>query len=60
MKTADSVIVSVDFSNGKDVGVLIVGGQQNGKVDIVNAFQGKEAEELYLKLINQKVSSGGL
>lgn len=51
MKTADSVIVSVDFSNGKDVGVLIVGRQQNGRVDIINAFQGKEAEELYLKLI---------
>lgn len=54
MKTADSIIVSVDFSNGKDVGVLIVGRQQNGKVDIINAFQGKEAEELYSKLTTVK------
>lgn len=50
MKTSGSVIVSWDFSNGKDVGVLIVGKQEKGKVDIVNAYQGKEAEELYRKL----------
>lgn len=55
MKSSGSVIVSWDFSNGKDVGVLVVGRQQNGKVDIVNAFQGKEAEELYLKLTTPKL-----
>lgn len=54
MKTADSIIVSVDFSNGKDVGVLIVGRQKNGKVDIINAFQGEEAESLYTKLTTVK------
>lgn len=32
MKSTDSVIVSWDFSRGKDVGVLIVGGQKNGQV----------------------------
>lgn len=37
-------------SYGKDVGVLLVGKQQNGKVDIVNAFQGEEAESIYMKL----------
>lgn len=30
MKSTDSVIVSWDFSRGKDVGVLIVGSQQTG------------------------------
>lgn len=59
MKTTDSVIVGWDFSNGKDVGVLIVGCRQNGIVDIVNAFQGLEAEELYLKLTTPKSSIGG-
>lgn len=54
MKESGSVIVSWDFSNGKDVGVLIVGKQKNGKVEIVNAYQGKEAEELYEKLTVQK------
>lgn len=32
MKSTDSVIVSWDFSRGKDVGVLIVGSQKNGQV----------------------------
>lgn len=50
MKSSGSVIVSWDFSNGKDIGILIVGHQQNGKVNIINAFQGEEAETLYKKL----------
>lgn len=52
MKKQDTLLVSVDFTNGKDVGVLIVGRKlPNQSVNIVNAFQGKEAEDLYLKLI---------
>lgn len=35
MKSTDSVIVSWDFSRGKDVGVLIVGSQKNGRVDVI-------------------------
>lgn len=54
MKSTDSVIVSWDFSRGKDVGVLIVGSQKNGQVDVINAYQGKEAYELYRKLTIQK------
>lgn len=42
MKSTDSVIVSWDFSHGKDVGVLIVGKQKKGKVEIINAYQGEE------------------
>lgn len=51
MKSTDSVIVSWDFSRGKDVGVLIVGSQKNGRVDVI---KGKEAYELYRKLTIQK------
>ena len=54
MKSTDSVIVNWDFSRGKDVGVLIVGSQKNGKMDVINAYQGKEAYKLYRKLIIQK------
>jgi len=54
MRVNESVIVGVDFTKGEDVGVLIVGRQQNGKVDIINAFQGKEALDLYLKLTTVK------
>ena len=50
---AESVIVSVEFSHGRDKGILLVGKQQDGAVQIVNAFQGKEAEELWDKLITQ-------
>jgi hypothetical protein len=51
MKKAESVIVSVDFSHGEDVGVLIVGKQMDGHMEIINAFQGKDAEELWEKLV---------
>lgn len=54
MEKQDTLLVSVDFANGKDVGVLIVGRKlPNQSVNIVNAFQGKEAEDLYLKLITK-------
>lgn len=53
-KEACSIIVSADFSNGDDKAVLIIGEQSKGKVDVVNAFQGFEAIELWQKLITQK------
>lgn len=59
MKSNGSVIVSWDFSNGRDIGVLLVGKQVKGKVEIVNAFQGKEAVELYEKLIISNGNLGG-
>ncbi len=49
----ESFIVSVDFSK-EDTGVLIVGKQKKGKVDIVNAFQGEEAWDLFNKLTTIK------
>lgn len=54
MKSTDSVIVSWDLSHGKDVGILLVGKQVNGRVEIINAFLGEEAYELYRKLTVQK------
>ncbi len=51
----DSILVSVDFSNKDDTGVLIVGRKRmNQSVDIINAFQGDEARELYEKLVTKK------
>ena len=50
MKINESLLIGVDFTNGEDVGVLIVGRKRpNQSVDIINAFQGKEAYELYNK-----------
>lgn len=52
-KDNDSVIVSWDFTN-KDSGVLLVGQQTNGRVVVVNAFEGKEARDIYKKLTTMK------
>lgn len=50
-KVNECLLVSVEFKQGENAGVLIVGRQKNGKVDIVNAFQGQEAIDIYKKLI---------
>lgn len=55
MKMNECLLVSVDFTNGKDVGVLIVGRKAPGKTaTIINAFTGQEAFDLYEKLITVK------
>ena len=53
MKSNDSAIVSWDLSNGQDMSILLVGRVENGITKIINAFQGKEAEELMKKLVAQ-------
>lgn len=55
MKTTDSVIVAYDVTNGVDKALLLVGKKKlNKAADIINAFSGKEAEELWLKLTTIK------
>lgn len=47
----DSIIVSYDNTNGRDLTILLVGKKRfNKPVEVINAFQGKEAEELWTKL----------
>lgn len=51
---SDTLLVSTSFSD-KDSGVLVVGRKRkNQSVEIVNAFQGEEALELYKKLVMKK------
>lgn len=53
-----SVIVSYDDTNGKDHSILIVGRKRmNQSVEVINAFQGQEAEELYKKLTTPRRTS---
>ena len=52
--TNGSYIVAWDFSNDADVDVLIVGQQKNDTMNIVNAFQGQEARDIYNKLSTVK------
>lgn len=49
-------VVSFTFSKVGDAatGVVVVGKQNKGKVDVINAFQGKEAWDLYQKLTVKK------
>ena len=55
MNTTDSVIVAYDFTHGKDNTVLIVGRKRkNQTVDIINAFQGEEAIDIWKKLITRE------
>lgn len=54
LKVNECLLVSVDFTKGEDVGILLVGRQKNGKIDIVNVFQGQEAANIYRKLITIK------
>lgn len=55
----DSILVSVDFSNKNDTGVMVVGRKRiNQSVEIINAFQGDEARELYERLITTKKKGG--
>lgn len=50
----DTLLVSVSFS-GTDVGVLIVGRKKpKQEIEIINAFEGAEAKELYQKLVTKK------
>lgn len=55
MNQVGSLIVSWDFSHDKDKWIFLVGEQViPGHVEIVNAFQGKDAEDIYNKLITKK------
>ncbi len=54
MRINKSFIVSVDFSEDGERGVLIVGKQTGRKIDIKNAFVDKEAWILYQRLVGEK------
>lgn len=51
-----SILVGYDYNKEKDNAVLVVGKQipKTTKVQIINAFEGKEATDLYNKLITKK------
>jgi hypothetical protein len=50
--THGAVIVSWDFSHGRDKDILLVGRKTpKADVEVINAFQGKEARDIYEKLV---------
>ena len=53
--TTTSLIIGYDISHTSYNKVLVIGKRSpSGSVEIVNAFQGDEAEELYNKLITKQ------
>ena len=55
MVTHDTILVSVDFSHGKDHDLLVIGRKRLGhEIDIINAFQGPDARALYEMLITKE------
>ena len=51
---SDTLLVSISFSD-KDTGVLVVGRKRKYQsIEIINAFQGEEALDLYKKLVTKK------
>lgn len=58
MRTTSSIIVSYDASENGDEPILLVGKKNpNETIKIINAFQGKEAKDLWKKLTerNEKI-----
>lgn len=51
-KKLESFLICTDFSN--DIPVLVVETKVKNGINIINAFQGEEAEELYRKLTTKK------
>ena len=55
LETTSSLIIGYDHTHGEDKAVLIVGEKKKGQnVDIINAFAGKEANDLWAKLTTKK------
>lgn len=51
----DTLLVSIDLPTNGDIPVLVVGRKRpNDSVEIVNAFQGKDATDLYNQLVTIK------
>lgn len=45
-----TILVGFDFTHGEGNRIMIVGRKQGKTIEILNAFQGDEAEELFRKL----------
>jgi hypothetical protein len=55
-----SLLIGFDKADNGDIPVLIVGRKQPGDVvEIINAFQGEEAEALYNKLVTKREKTEG-
>ena len=53
-RTHGSLLVGYDLSNGEDKCIILVGKKtEKSDAEVINTFEGKEAYELYQKLITK-------
>lgn len=53
----ESILVSVTYDANNKVNLMVIGKKNRGEaVDVINAFQGEDAERLYNELITKRVS----
>ena len=55
MHINESVIVSIDIRDNGDNPVMVIGKQNKGRVNIINALEGEEAFALWNKLTCKEV-----
>lgn len=59
-KISDTIIVSIEYNESDETGVLIVGRKKGkGPIEIINAFSGNEALDIYKKLVTVKENNDG-
>ena len=59
-RLSDCVLVSISCQGDEENAVMIIGRKAKRKdVEVINAFQGKEAIKLYEKLITKKEKKDG-
>lgn len=59
-KISEAVVVSIDYSESEDNGIFLVGRKRGkGPIEIINAFQGPEALDMYKKLVPAEESNNG-
>ena len=59
-KISDTIIVSIEYNNSDGTGVLIVGRKkEKSPIEIINAFSGNEALDIYKKIVTVKENNDG-
>lgn len=53
-KTNGCFAISWDFTHGGDEDLMLIAERKDGKLNIVNAFRGQEAHDIYEKLSTTK------
>lgn len=57
-KISEAVVVSIDYDESENNGILLVGRKKGkGPIEIINAFYGPEALDIYKKLTTAKESN---